>query len=71
MQEHATSTVNEQVHPMVKRPIQYLENRGIRQKDILGAVRVPPANKVQDLKDGFYSGEVHIPPPPSRITQRG
>lgn len=55
--EHATSTVNEQVHPMVRRPIGYLERRGIRSKDILGAVRVPPANKVQDLKDGFYSGE--------------
>ncbi len=43
---------------MVRRPIGYLEKRGIRSKDILGAVRVPPANKVQDLKDGFYSGEV-------------
>lgn len=57
---------------MVRRPISYLERRGVRCKDILSNVRLPPANKVQDLKDGFYSGNVQEPsllrlPPSSRL----
>jgi len=43
---------------MVRRPIQYLEKRGIRQRNILEPTSSGTHAEVQELKERFYSGEV-------------
>ncbi len=57
-----SSPVNDQVHPMVKLPITFLEKKGLRHKDLLGNSKEPPPAKVEKWKEAFYSGkDVKIP----------
>jgi len=61
--EHSTGQNLQQVHPMVRRPIQYLEKRGIRQRNILEPTSSGTHAEVQELKERFYSGEDVVIPP--------